>query len=112
MRKIKEYLSLYLSYNRAYKQQKAEIDFHARDLAFLVPHAKKNISRYIGLFLLLLLSSVLSLPGPAITGYIVDKVFVRKNASKLDLLVCLLLAILLLSELVIDVIKRTNLRIK
>jgi len=112
MRKIKEYLSLFLSYNRAYKQQKAEIDFHARDLAFLVPHAKKNISRYIGLFLLLLLSSVLSLPGPAITGYIVDKVFVRKNASKLDLLVCLLLAILLLSELVIDVIKRTNLRIK
>lgn len=112
MRKIKGYLSLFLSYNRAYKQQKAEIDFHARDLAFLVPHAKKNFPRYIGLLFLLLLSPSLSLTAPAITGYIVDKVFIRKDASKLDLLVCLLLAILILSELVIDVIKRTNLRIK
>jgi len=100
MRKIKEYFSLFLSYTRAYKQRKAEIDFSARELAFLVPHAKKYIPRYVGLFFLLLLSSGLSLPGPAITGYIVDKVFVRKDASKLDLLVGLLLAILLLSELV------------
>jgi ABC-type bacteriocin/lantibiotic exporter with double-glycine peptidase domain len=100
MRKIKEYLSFFLSYSRAHKQQKAEIDFHARDPAFLVPHAKINFPRYIGLFFLLLLSSGLSLPGPAITGYIVDKVFVRKDASKLDLLAGFLLAILILSELV------------
>ena len=100
MRKIKEYLSLFLSYTRAYKQQKAKINFHARDLAFLIPHAKKNIPRYVRLSFLLLLSSGLNLPGPAITGYIVDKVFVRKDPSKLDLLVGLLLAILLMSELV------------
>lgn len=100
MRKIKKYLSLFLSYTRVQKQQRAEINFRFRELAFLVPHAKKNFARYIRLFFLLLLSSGLSLPGPAITGYIVDKVFVRKDASKLDLLVGLLLAILLLSELI------------
>jgi subfamily B ATP-binding cassette protein MsbA len=42
----------------------------------------------------------LILPGPAITGNIIDKVFVSKDAAKLNLFVGLLLAILLFSELV------------
>jgi ABC-type multidrug transport system fused ATPase/permease subunit len=65
-----------------------------------VPHIKKYIPRYFGLLLLLILSSALSLPGPAIAGYIIDKVFIAKDVAKLSFLVGLLLTILLLSELV------------
>jgi ABC-type bacteriocin/lantibiotic exporter with double-glycine peptidase domain len=61
---------------------------------------RKFIPRYIGLFFLLIASSGLSLPGPAITGVIIDKVFVSKDVAKLNLLVGILLAILILSELV------------
>jgi len=52
------------------------------------------------LFFLLIFSSALSLPKPAITGYIIDNVFVVKDISKLNFLVLLLLAITLLSEVV------------
>jgi len=83
MKKIKEYLSLFFSYTRSHKDKKTEINFKARDLAFLIPHTKKYIPRYMGLFFILILSSGLSLPGPAITGYIIDNVFVSKNASQL-----------------------------
>ncbi len=100
MKRIKEYLKLFLSHSRSYKQQKLKLNFQTSDLAFLLPHTKKYISRYMSLFFMLLLSSGLSLPGPAITGYIIDNVFVSKNASNLNLLVGLLLAILILSEIV------------
>lgn len=100
MKKIKQYFSLLSSYARSYKQQTEKLDFHAHEISFLVPHAKKNVPRYIGLFFLLLLTSSLSLPGPAITGHIIDKVFISKDLAMLNFLVGLLLAILLLSELV------------
>ncbi len=98
--KLKEYLHLLFSYARPQKQEKAKLSVQKKDLAFLVPHLKKSVPRYIRLFLLVLLSAGLSLPGPAITGNIIDKVFVSKDAAKLNLFVGLLLAILLFSELV------------
>ena len=111
MKKIKEYLKLFLSHSHSYKQQKSEFNFKIRDLAFLIPHTKKYIPRYVGLFFILILSSGLSLPGPAITGYIIDNVFVSKNASNLNLLVGLLLAILILSEIVHTILEYLRLRL-
>jgi len=93
-------IRLMLSYARSHRLQKAKIDFKARDLSFLLPHIKKYLPRYIGLLFLLLLSSALSLPAPAITGYIIDNVFVARDADTLNLLVGLLIAIFLISELV------------
>ena len=58
------------------------------------------MSRYFGVLGLLIISSILSLPAPAITGYIVDKVFIRKNPAQLSVLVGLLLTLLIVSEIV------------
>ncbi|MGB2762978.1 MAG: hypothetical protein WBC02_13420 [Candidatus Aminicenantaceae bacterium] len=55
-------------------------------MTFLIPHAKKFVNRYVSLFFLLILGSGLSLPGPAITGIIIDKVFISKDATMLNLL--------------------------
>jgi subfamily B ATP-binding cassette protein MsbA len=100
MKKLREFLRLLREYARSQRRHKAEVDFKARELAFLLPHFKKSIPRYIGLFFLLLLSSGLSLPGPAITGHIIDHVFVSRDTAQLHLFVLLLLAILLVSEIV------------
>jgi len=98
--KLMEYLRGLLSYMHSAGKHRPQIGFQVRELAFLVPYLKKNSIRYLGLFFLLLLGSGLSLPGPAITGVIIDKVFFSKDARKLDLFVGLLLAILLVSEIV------------
>jgi ABC-type bacteriocin/lantibiotic exporter with double-glycine peptidase domain len=100
MIRIREFLRFISSYVRSGKQYNAELDLKASDLAFLIPHAKKYSPRYLGIIILLLLGIALSLPGPAIMGYIIDKVFVAKNIAKLNVLVGILIAILLLSELV------------
>lgn len=74
---LRECVRSLLSYVKAAKRQKTKLDFRTHELAFLIPHAKKNVSRFLGLFLLLIISSGLSLPGPAITGRIIDRVFIR-----------------------------------
>jgi hypothetical protein len=68
---FKERVRGLLSCAQAAKRQKTKLDFKTHELAFLVPHAKKNASRVLGLFCLLILGSALSLPGPAITGLII-----------------------------------------
>jgi ABC-type bacteriocin/lantibiotic exporter with double-glycine peptidase domain len=98
--RMRDYFLLFWSYVHHHKQHRVAFIFHARELAFLVPHLRKNIGRYFGVFFLLLLSSGLSLPGPAITGYVIDKVFISRDNAKLNVFVAVLLVILLLSELV------------
>jgi ABC-type bacteriocin/lantibiotic exporter with double-glycine peptidase domain len=100
MNRWRELLRLLREHIRTGRNQKAELSFHWREMAFLRPHFKKHLARYIGLGFLLILSSALSLPGPAITGHIIDKVFGSHNVSRLHLLVLLLLVILLISEIV------------
>lgn len=111
MKKIKEYIRLFLSYSRSHKQQKKETKFRIRNLSFLLPHIKKYSSRYIVLCFLLVISSVLSLPSPAITGYIIDNVFVTKDISKLNLLVGILITILILSEIFHAILEYLRLRL-
>ncbi|TFG92597.1 MAG: ABC transporter ATP-binding protein [Syntrophobacterales bacterium] len=89
-----------IAYARPQAQDQVPIRFRICDISFLKPHIKKFRSRYAILSIFVLLSSVLSLPGPAITGYIIDKVLVAKDATKLNSFVGLLLAILLLSEFI------------
>jgi ABC-type bacteriocin/lantibiotic exporter with double-glycine peptidase domain len=81
-------------------RDKNKISFSLREVAFLVPHLKKNVKRYLGLLGLLILSSLLSIPAPAITGYIIDNVFIRKDLAKLTTLVGLLFVLLLIVEIV------------
>ena len=69
-------------------------------MAFLIPYVRRYAVRYVGLFFLLLISSGLSLPGPAISGIIIDKVFANKDVGRLDLLVGMLLGLLFISEIV------------
>ena len=109
--KLRSYLRLLFSYARPQEQEKAKLSVQKKDLSFLVPHLKKGIPRYIRLSFLVLLSSCLSLPGPALTAIIIDKVFVSKDAAKLNFLVSLLLAILLLSEVVRSVQEYSMLRL-
>jgi ABC-type bacteriocin/lantibiotic exporter with double-glycine peptidase domain len=87
------------------------LDFRARHLRFLLPHLKKNKRRYFALSFLLLVSSGLSLPGPAITGYIVDKVFVYRDVSKLNMLVLCLIGLLFASETVRTIQEYSNFRL-
>ena len=70
-----------------------------KELASFLPSMRKLLPRFIGLLFLVLLVSIVSLPAPAITGKIIDKVFIAGDANKLNFYVGILLGILMLSEL-------------
>lgn len=97
---IKKFIRIFISYSRKQKRDNTKHKARTRELAFLLPYIKKNRFRYFGLSGLVILSSGLSLPGPYITGIIVDKVFVYKDESMLSVYVGILLVILLISEIV------------
>jgi ABC-type bacteriocin/lantibiotic exporter with double-glycine peptidase domain len=96
MKVIKEYITSV----RLHKKRTTSFVFRIKDLAFLLPHAKNKLWSYVRLCFIFILGSCLSLPSPAITGYIIDSVFVNKNIARLNLLVGLLFIILIISELV------------
>lgn len=98
--RIIKYWNIWKTYSHSHRNQNIDVNFRYRNFKFLYPHVKKALPRYLILLFLLMFSSALSLPKPAITGYIIDKVFVAKDVSKLNFLVLLLLSIILLSEAV------------
>lgn len=92
--------SVRLFFTSSRQKENKRINLSAKEMRFLIPFLKSQLSRYINLLLLLFISAVFSLPGPAITGYIFDKVFVLKDINKLDVLVVLLLGISIGGEFV------------
>ncbi len=61
--------------------------FRKSDLLFLLPYFKKHWGKFILGSALLLLISLLALPGPLLTKYLVDDVLVAKNLKVLNLII-------------------------
>lgn len=61
--------------------------FRKSDLLFLLPYFKKYWGKFILGSVLLLVISLLALPGPLLTKYIVDNVLVAKNLKILNLII-------------------------
>lgn len=96
--RIKDHFRIILSHLFPKKNCKTKTDFSLNSIKFLFPYIKRQKKRFFCTFLLLFIISLLVLPSPAITGYIVDTVFVNKRLDKLSFLALLLIIILILSE--------------
>ncbi|HLP45284.1 MAG TPA: ABC transporter ATP-binding protein [Candidatus Kapabacteria bacterium] len=70
-----------------------------KDLQFLIYYLKKSKKRFILLFVLYLFTNLIILPNPAITGYIIDHVFISKDASLFNLLLFALVVLLVISNI-------------
>lgn len=94
MKRVKHYIKIIFSK----PDNKAETKIKIINISFVFPYIKRLKIKFIVAFCLLVINSILILPSPAITGYIIDKVFINKDLTKLSLLVILLVMILLISN--------------
>lgn len=67
-----------------------------KDLRQLYPYIKKHLGKFIGANLLMVMITLLALPGPYLMMYLVDDVFVAKNLEVLHAVILILLGIQLL----------------
>lgn len=85
-----------LKEEKAKAKKKRSLKLLKRFLRYLKPYWR----RVLGAFICMTLSTLLSLPGPLITRYLIDEVLPKKNVSMLILLCLLTVAIFLFSQLI------------
>jgi len=90
----------YLKIISCHKSNKSNGNIRIKNISFIIPYIKKQKRAFIIAFFLLVINSALILPSPAITGNIIDNVFVRKNMSELSLLVIILFILLFSSNFI------------
>jgi len=83
-----------LKEEKAKGKKKRSLNLLTKFLRYLVPYWR----RVLGAFICMTLGTLLSLPGPLITRYLIDEVLLKKNASMLILLCLLTVVVFLIGQ--------------